>query len=276
LPLEFSMKAKKTGAQPKRYPSDLTRSQWKKLRRLLPPAKPGGRPRSVDLREVLDGILYIVRGGCAWRMMPTDLPPWSTCYDYFRKWRNDGTWKRVHDTLRDRVRRRAGRKASPSMAILDSQSVKTTEQGGPRGKDAHKMVNGRKRHILVDTLGLILSVVVHAADIQDRDGARPVLAKIKGCFSRLRKILTDGIYNGGIAEWAEQFGGWVMEIVPKPERKKGEPFKVMKWRWIVERTFAWLGRCRRLSKDYERQPESSEAMIYIAMTHLMLRRLESK
>jgi putative transposase len=270
------MKAKKSGSEPQRYPSDLTRTQWKKLKRLLPPARPGGRPRSVDLREVLNGILYIVRGGCAWRMMPTDLPPWSTCYDYFYKWRNDGTWQRVHDTLRDRVRRKSGRKTSPSMAIIDSQSVQTTEQGGPRGKDAHKMVDGRERHILVDTLGLILSVVVHAADIQDRDGARPVLEKIKGCFSRLRKILTDGIYNGGIAEWAEQFGGWVMEIVPKPERKKGEPFKVMKWRWIVERTFAWLGRCRRLSKDYERQPESSEAMIYIAMTHLMLRRLEPK
>jgi putative transposase len=130
--------------------------------------------------------------------------------------------------------------------------------------------------VLVDTLGMSLAVVVHSAGIQDRDGARLVLAKIKGCFPRLTKILTDGIYNGGIAEWALQFGGWLMEIVPKPERKEGEPFKVMKWRWIVERTFAWLGRCRRLSKDYERQPESSEAMIYIAMSHLMLRRLEPR
>src|SRR3954449_11620122 len=162
------MKTKKSGTGPKRYPSDLTRTQWKRLQPLLPPAKPGGRPRSVDLREVLNGILYITRGGCAWRMMPTDLPPWSTCYDYFYKWRNDGTWQRVHDTLRYRVRRRAGRKTSPSMAIIDSQSVKTTEQGGPRGKGAHKMVNGRKRHVLVDTLGMILAVVVHSAGIQDR------------------------------------------------------------------------------------------------------------
>jgi putative transposase len=194
-------------------------------------------------------VLYIVRGGCPWRMMPHDLPPWSTCYDYFRKWRNDGLWQRINDTLRDQVRRKAKRKTSPSMAIIDSQSAKTTEQGGPRGKGAHKRVSGRKRHLIVDTLGLILAVVVHAADIQDRDGARSVLARIKGCFPRLKKILADGIYNGGIAEWAEQFGGWVLEVVPKPERTKGEPFKVMKWRWIVERTFAWLGRSRRLSKD---------------------------
>jgi putative transposase len=260
----------------KRYPSDLTTAQWKRLKRLLPKAKPGGRPRSVNLREVVNGILYIVRGGCSWRMMPHDLPPWSTCYDYFRKWRNDGLWRRINDTLRAQIRRKAGRKRSPSMAIIDTQSTETTEQGGPRGKDAHKMVNGRKRHLIVDTLGLILAVVVHSAGIQDRDGAKLVLAEIKGRFPRLKKILADGIDNGGIAEWAKQLGGWVLEIVPKPERAKGGPFKVMKWRWIVERTFAWLGRYRRLSKDYERQPESSEALIYLAMIHLMLRRLEPK
>src|SRR3954471_10842553 len=173
----------------RRYPSDPNNAQWKRLKALLPPAKPGGRPRSVDLREVINGILYIVRGGCAWRMMPHDLPPWSTCYDFFRKWRNDGLWRRIHDTLREQVRRKAGRKTSPSMGIIDSQSVKTTEQGGPHGKDAHKKVNGRKRHIIVDTLGLILAVVVHAADIQDRDGAKLVLGQIRGRFPRLKKIL---------------------------------------------------------------------------------------
>ena len=266
------MKAKKTGAKPKRYPSDLTRTQWRRLKRMLPPAKPGGRPRSVNLREVLNGILYIVRGGCAWRMMPTDLPPWSTCYGYFSKWRDDGTWQRLHDALRDQVRRTAGRKTSPSMAIIDSQSVKTTERGGPHGKDAHKKVNGRERHLVVDTLGMVVAAVVHSAGIQDRDGAKPVLRKLVGRFPRLRKILADGIYNGGIAGWAQELGGWIFELVVRPE---GETkFKVLKWRWIVERTFAWLGRYRRLSKDYEGSQESSECWIYLAMTHLMLRRLD--
>jgi len=197
LTLQFSMKAKKTRAKPKRYPSDLTRNQWKKLKRLLPPAKPGGRPRSVNLREVLNGIFYIARGGGSWRMMPKDLPPWSTCYDYFRKWRDDGTWSRANDALRTRVRHRSKRKKSPSLGIIDTQSVKTTEQGGPRGKDAHKKVNGRKRHLVVDTLGMVVAAVVHSAGIQDRDGAKLVLKKLVGRFPRLKKILADGIYNGG-------------------------------------------------------------------------------
>jgi putative transposase len=270
------MRPKRSEARPKRYPSDLTRTQWKRLERLLPPAKPGGRPRAVDLREVLNGILYIVRGGCSWRMMPTDLPPWSTCYDYFRKWRDDGTWARINDALRTQVRHRAKRKKSPSMAIIDTQSVKTTEQGGPRGKDAHKKVNGRKRHLVVDTLGLVVAAVVHSAGIQDRDGAKLVLGKMVGRFPRLKKVLTDGVYNGGIAEWAKEVGGWILEVAVRAEPKDGEPrkFEVLPWRWIVERTFAWLGRYRRLSKDYEGSTESSESWIYVAMIHLMLRRLE--
>jgi putative transposase len=266
------MKPKKSAIAPKRYPSDLTRTQWKRLKPLLPPAKPGGRPREVDLREILNGIFYIARGGCAWRMMPKDLPIWSTCYDYFRKWRDDGTWAKINDALRTQVRHKNKRKKSPSMGIIDSQSVKTTEQGGPHGKDAFKKVNGRKRHLVVDTLGMVLAAVVHSAGIQDRDGAKLVLKKMVGKFPRLKKILADGIYNGDLAAWAQKVGGWLLELVV---REEGETkFKVLKWRWIVERTFAWLGRYRRLSKDYEGTEESSESWIYIAMTHLMLRRLD--
>src|SRR5512135_3506232 len=229
------MKPKKPGATPKRYPSDLTHTQWKRLKRLLPPAKPGGRPRSVKLREVLNGILYIARGGCSWRMMPKDLPPWSTCYDYFRKWRDDGTWSNLNDALRTQVRHRDERQKSPSMALIDSQSVKTTEQGGPRGKDAPKKVDGRKRHLVVDTLGMVVAAVVHSAGIQDRDGAKPVLQELVGRSPRLTKILADGIYNGGIAEWAKELGGWIFELVIRPEGEK--KFEVLKWRWSVERTF---------------------------------------
>ena len=205
-------------------------------------------------------------------MMPKDLPPWSTCYDYFRKWRNDGTWQRINDVLRTQVRHRDQRQKSPSLAIIDTQSVKTTEQGGPRGKDPHKKVNGRKRHLVVDTLGMVVAAVVHSAGIQDRDGAKLVLKKMVGRFPRLKKILADGIYNGRIAEWAKEVGGWILELVVRPEGER--EFKVLKWRWIVERTFAWLGRYRRLSKDYEGSEESSESWIYIAMTNLMLQRLD--
>jgi putative transposase len=259
--------------KPKRYPSDLTPTQWKRLRRLLPPVKPGGRPRSVKLCEVLNGIFYIVRGGCAWRMMPKDLPPWSTCYDYFRQWRNDGTWQRIKDALRTQVRHRHQRKKSPSMALLDPQSVKTTEQGGPQGKDPFQKSNGRKRHLVVETLGLVVVAVVHSAGIQDRDGAQRVLSKMVGRFPRLEKILADGISNGGIADGAKEVGGGILELVVRPEGEK--EFQVLKWRWIVERTFAWLGRYRRLSKDYEGSEESSESWIYVVMMHWMLRRLDS-
>ncbi len=256
----------------------LSDEQYRLLEPLIPPAKPGGRSRTTDMRRLLDGLSYLVRTGCQWRHLPPPpvFPSWPTVYGYLRAFMAAGVWESMRHHLVLMLREREGRAASPTAAIIDTQSVKTTEQGGPRGRDAFKKVSGRKRHILVDTLGLLLAVVVHSAGIQDRDGARSVLAKVKGCFPRLKTILADGIYNGGIAEWAQQFGGWVLRIAPKPEKKKGEPFKVVKWRWIVERTFAWLGRYRRLSKDYERQPESGEAMIYIAMTQLMLRRLETR
>jgi putative transposase len=213
------MKAKQSETQPRRYPSDLTRTQWERLKPLLPPARPGGRPREVDLREILNGIFYIARGGCAWRMMPKDLPIWSTSYDYFRKWRNDGTWSKINDALRTQVRHRNKRKKSPSLGIIDSQSVKTTEQGGPHGIDAHKKVNGRKRHLVVDTLGMVVAAVVHSAGIRDRDGAKLVLEKLVGRFPRQKKILADGIYNGGIAEWAKEVGGWIFELVVRPKEE---------------------------------------------------------
>jgi putative transposase len=249
------------------YPTDLTDAQWKRLRPLLPAAKPGGRPRSVDLREVLNGIFYIVRGGCAWRMMPHDLPPWSTCYDYFRKWRNAGAWQRIHDRLRTQVRHRAGKHKSPSAAILDSQSVKTAE-GGPKGFDMAQKVTGRKRHLLVDTLGLLLAVWVTAASVQDRDGGRAVLHQVNLNYPRLSKIWADEAYRAIVPE-ARRACLAPLEIVSRTE----PGFVVQPKRWIVERTFAWLGGYRRLSKDYERLTESSASMIQASMSHLMLNRL---
>jgi len=223
------------------------------------------------MREVVNAIFYVVRSGCAWRMLPHDYPPWQTVYHYFRQWRQDGTWKRIHDTLRRQVRRQAGRNEEPSAAILDSQSVKTTERGGTRGYDAAKKVNGRKRHLLVDTLGLLLAVVVHAADIQDRDGARLVLEKVKHMLPRLQLIWADGGYAGELVDWVRRVCGWILEIVKRPEGAKG--FVVLPRRWVVERTFGWFNRYRRLSKDYEFHTETSEAMIYVAMIHIMARRL---
>jgi len=254
----------------KSYPSDLSDEEWAKLKPHLP-THGRGAPRRVNMREVINALRYLSRTGCQWRMLPHDLPPWEKVYYYFSQWRNDGTWERINRELRMEVRVSAGKDPEPSAAILDSQSVKSTEMGKARGYDAGKKVNGIKRHLLVDTLGLVLTVMVLTADIQDRDGARLLLEKVKGRFPRLQKIWEDGGYTGTLVEWVKQFCHWVLDIVKRNDTVKG--FAVLPHRWIVERTFGWLNRFRRLSKDYERLPASGEAMVYLAMITLMTKRL---
>ena len=253
------------------YPSDLTDSQWVIIQEMIPPAKPGGRPRSLDMRLVVNAILYVVVGGIQWRMLPREYPKWQSVYSYFRAWRNDHTWQRIHDTLRAQVRRRAGRHKQPTGGCLDSQSVKTTAVPGTRGFDKGKLVNGRKRHLLVDTLGLLMAVVVTAASVQDRDGAKLLFSRLGGACKKLRLIWVDGNYRGQLLDWVAERFHFRLRPVLRPEEQKG--FAVLPRRWVVERTFAWLNHHRRLSKDYERQESTSETMIRIVMIRLMLRRL---
>lgn len=263
---------------PSLYPTDLSDEEWDQIRSLVPAAKSGrgkrGRPLKLERRRLLNAIFYVVRSGCSWRLLPRDFGPWPTVYGYFRAWSHDWTWTFIHDVLRDCVRKTEGRTVAPTAAIVDSQSVKTPDQAGERGYDAGKKVSGRKRHLAVDCLGLILALMITPAAVQDRDAARPLIGALVEMFSRLQIIWADGGYLGALVNWVKQlrpFGKLRLEIVRRCDRLRG--FHVLPKRWIVERTFGWLVKSRRLCRDYEVRFDHSESMIRICMIRIMLKRL---
>jgi transposase len=256
------------------YPSDLADAQWQVIAPHLPAGVPGrrGRPRVWPLRRIVEAILYLDRAGCPWRYLPADFPPWRTVYGYFAAWRDDGTLARLHDTLRAQVRAAAGRSTEPTAAIIDSQSVRAadTVPGATRGWDNAKKVNGRKRHIAVDTQGLLLAVVITAASVQDRDAARPLLWNLHRSSRRVRLVWADAVYTGSrLTSWAAALKITIQVVA----RRKAHTFEVLPRRWVVERTFAWISKYRRTTRDYEHLPASHEAMILWAMIALMTRRL---
>ncbi len=254
----------------KTYPSNLTDSQWMTILDILKDK----RKRKHTLREIFDAIFYLLKTGCQWRMIPSDFPSWKLVYYYFTKWKNDGTIELIHELLRDKTRTKVGRNESPSIAIIDSQSVKTTRSGGIcRGIDGGKKTKGRKRHIIVDTMGLLLAVIVHAANEHDSKSAPFVIAELRGRFYRLVKIIADGGYRGELIDNTRKTFGWIIEIVLRKDATK--KFEVLPKRWIVERTFAWFESYRRLSKDFEFQTETSQVMIQLAMIKLMLNRIKN-
>jgi transposase len=255
-----------------RYASDTTDAEWAVIEPHLPPPARCGRTRKTKLRDIVDSIFYIAQSGCQWRLLPKDFPPYTTVQRYFYAWRDNGLWQTINHVLLMDVREAAGREASPTAGVIDSQSVKTTESGGPRGYDAGKKTKGRKRHILTDTIGLPVGMIVHTADVQDRDGAPGLLESVRHGFPWLRHVFADGGYAGDKLKGAlENLGDWTIQIVKRSDAAKG--FVLLPRRWVVERTFAWLNRNRRLAKDVEATIESATTWLYIASVKLMSRRL---
>jgi len=260
-----------------RYESDLTDEEWAAIEPLIPPARPGGNKRTVNMREVVNGLMDILSTGCQWRAIPKDLAARSTIYDYFERWTWDGTLERIHHTLYVKCREQASRQASPTAAIIDAQSVKSAEKGGanidPHGYDAGKKVKGKKRHVLVDTQGLMLHAIVTSADVQDRDGGAWLLSTLFGLYPFLTKLYADGGYQGPAFRAAARatLQSVEVEIVKRSDQVKG--FVILPKRWVVERTLAWLGRCRRLAKDWEALNRKARAFLMVASIRIMLRRL---